>query len=67
MNKEVLEGDGEVGIGLIFGEVDSHAGVNVSVVGSVFFHFVCDEFEGLPHAVLDHFLFGLFAFLELFD
>jgi hypothetical protein len=27
---------------------------------------VCDELEGLPHGVLDHFLLGLFGFFESF-
>ena len=65
----LLERDGEVGIGvgLIFREVNFHAGVDISVMGSVFFHFVGDVFKGLPHAVFDHLLFGFFAFLELFE
>jgi len=33
-------------------------------VGSVFFHLVSYEFEDLSHAVLGHFLFSLFQFLE---
>lgn len=34
-------------------------------MGAIFFHFVSDKFEGLSHAVLYHFLFGLFAFFKL--
>ena len=63
----VLERNGKVWIGLVFGEVDAHAGVDVSVVGSIFFHFVSDVFKGLSHAVLDHFLFGFLAFFELLE
>ena len=36
-------------------------------MGAIFFHFVSDKFEGLSHAVLNHFLFGLFAFFKLFE
>jgi hypothetical protein len=36
-------------------------------VGPILFHFVSDKFEGLSHAVLYHFLFGLFAFFKLFE
>jgi hypothetical protein len=52
---------------LVFREINFHARVDVSVVGAIFFHFVSDKFEGLTHAVLYHFLFGLFAFLKLFE
>ena len=62
-----LERNGKVWIGLVFGEVDAHARVNVSVVGSILFHFVSNVFEGLSHAVLDHFLFGFLAFFELLE
>ncbi len=36
-------------------------------MGPIFLHFVSDKFEGLSHAVLNHFLFGLFAFFKLFE
>lgn len=44
---------------VIVGEVHFHAGIQISIVGSIFFHLICDKFESFPHAVFGHLLFGL--------
>lgn len=34
---------------------------------SILFHFIGYEFEGFPHAVLDHLLFSFFCFFKLLE
>ncbi len=67
LDLKLLERNGEVVIGLIFGEIDSHAGINVTIVCSIFFHFISNILECFPHAILDHFLFRFFCFSKLFQ
>lgn len=65
MKGKILEGDRKVVISALrFRKIELHATVDVAIVSSIFLHFISDEFEHLPHAVLRHFLFSLFQFLE---
>lgn len=64
MLRRVLEGDSEVVAGWLFGEVDLHTGVDITIVCPVSLHLIGDELECFTHTVLCHFLFGLFQLLE---
>jgi hypothetical protein len=66
-NKRLLKRNGKRALILILIEVVLHARINIPVVRPVLFHLIGNVLESLPHAVLDHFLFGLFGFLELFN
>jgi hypothetical protein len=64
----ILEGDKYLIVLAVFGKVDAHALEAVSGEQGnerriILLHLVSNEFEGLPHSIFYHLLFGL---LDLF-
>ena len=64
MKRGILEGDGKVLVVLFLTKVEFHAGINVTIMSTVFLHMICDELKRLAHAVLCHLLLGLVQFLK---
>lgn len=60
----LLERDREGTAGLVFGEVEFHTAVHITIVGAVFAHVVSDEFKYFSHAIFSHLLFGFLKLLE---
>ena len=49
---------------MCFSEVELHASINITIVGTVTTHSVSNELECFAHTVLGHFLLRLAQFLK---
>lgn len=67
LRQKLLKRNGEIIVGLISGEVHFHTGVDITIMCTIFFHFVCNKLESFSHAVFDHLFLSFFCFFELFD
>ncbi len=48
------------------GEIHFHTSINIPVVRPVLFHLICDELEGLAHAILRHLFLRLVKLFKLY-
>jgi len=54
----ILKGNGKMRIIMILRKIHFHTIVQISIMSSLFFHFVGHELKGFSHTIFGHFLLG---------